>query len=59
MTEESPKRQPQAETPRPAASEPDPGVEAPALVSVSKGYDPRKPNPGRVGEPKQQPEAND
>jgi hypothetical protein len=38
--------------PRPEIErKPDPTVEAPAFVWVNKGYDPRKPNPGRVGEP--------
>lgn len=31
-------------TPRPEPR-PDPTVEAPALISISKGYDPRTPNP--------------
>jgi hypothetical protein len=40
--------------PPPAAEpKPDPNVEAPAFVWVNKGYDPRKPNPGRVGEPRE------
>lgn len=51
MTDEAPNPTPQGDTPRPGAPKPDPSVEAPALISVSKGYDPRKPNPGRVGEP--------
>jgi hypothetical protein len=45
----APKAQP---TPEP---KPNPNVEAPAFVWVNKGYDPRKPNPGRVGEPKKSP----
>lgn len=34
----------------PAEPKPDPSVKAPALVWISKGYDPRLPNPKRVRE---------
>jgi hypothetical protein len=50
-------REPQVQATKPEKPEPkpNPNVEAPAFVWVNKGYDPRKPNPGRVGEPGKQP----
>lgn len=41
----------QAEQPKPPAAKPDPRVEAPQFVWVSKGYDPGKPNPHRARKP--------
>lgn len=50
--EKTPSPDPQAaEPPPPAEPKPDPNVKAPAFVWISKGYDPSKPNPGRVSEP--------
>lgn len=58
MADERLSPQPERQAVQPAASEPDPSVEAPAMISVSKGYDPRLPNPRRVKEPQSEKPKN-
>lgn len=48
--QQSAKRQSEVAERQPVERKPDPKVEAPEFVWISKGYDPRLPNPKRVRE---------